>query len=497
MKTDAIIILDGYGLDGKTEGNAIKKANTPYLDSLFASCPHSTLSASGKDVGLPALQMGNSEVGHLNIGAGRVVFQDITAIDNEIETGEFFRNPALVQAMENAKDKALHIAGLCSDGGVHSSLLHLFALIKMAAQMGVKNVYIHAITDGRDTPPKSAERYIAEIERVCKEEGTGKIATVLGRYFFMDRDNRWERVEKGYNCVFNAKGLAATSAKNAMENAYLRGETDEFVLPTALGDYKGINPFDSFIFFNFRSDRAREISRAATEKDFVHFERGEYKHLFYVGFTLYDKELTGVVTAFEPKNIPNTLGEYLSSCGKTQLRIAETEKYAHVTFFFNGGVEKPSEGEERILIPSPKVATYDLLPQMSAMEVAERAAQNVGKKDVLILNFANCDMVGHTGNFDAAVKAVEAVDAALKIVVESVLKSGGFAIVTADHGNAESMTFSDGSPMTAHTTCPVPFILVGRGEKEIKNGILADIAPTFLKLMGMEIPKEMTGQPLC
>ncbi|MCL2675287.1 MAG: 2,3-bisphosphoglycerate-independent phosphoglycerate mutase [Firmicutes bacterium] len=501
MKTDALIILDGYGLSDNTAGNAIAAANTPFLDYLTKNYPYSRLTAGGLDVGLPAGQMGNSEVGHLNIGAGRAVYQDITAIDNAIDDGDFFANPAFVKAMKNAKNGSgrLHLAGLCSDGGVHSSLNHLYALLAMAKKHGIKEVLIHCVTDGRDTPPKSAAGFVAQIEAKCKEIGVGRIATVVGRYYFMDRDNRWERLEKGYNCIFEGEGRRFDSANGAPTAAYKEDVTDEFLFPCVIGGYDGLKHSESFIFFNFRADRAREITQAATNPDFDKFTRKSgFLFPLYVGMTQYDASFKGLYTAFKPKSLKNTLGEFLSKSGKTQARIAETEKYAHVTFFLSGGVEKAVKGEQRRLIPSPKVTTYDLVPEMSAKAVADKAVSVVGGVDALILNFANCDMVGHTGVYDAAVKAVETVDTQLKRVVDAVLESGGTALVTSDHGNAERMIMPDGTPMTAHTTNLVPLWLVGEKFKgaKLNDGRLCDLAPTLLEVMGLDKPAEMTGRSL-
>lgn len=507
-KMYALIILDGFGLNDKKEGNAIKLIGTPFVDELLSKYPHTQIGASGLDVGLPDGQMGNSEVGHLNMGAGRKVYQELTRISKEIADGDFDKNSELLTAIRNAKaaGKKLHVWGLLSDGGVHSHIEHLFALVKLAKKEGLDNVYIHAFLDGRDTPPKSGIEYIRQLEAFLKEEAFGKIATVSGRYYAMDRDNRWERVEKAYSAIACGEGNYAASAKEAVEDSYLQGVNDEFVLPTVI--VEGEKPVatvengDSVVFFNFRPDRAREITRAFIQKDFDSFQRKTgYLNPYYVGFTQYDasfKEL-GIHTAFLPQNLKNTLGEYLSKLGKTQLRIAETEKYAHVTFFFNGGVEAANPLEDRILVPSPKVATYDLQPEMSAPTVAEKALAEIesGKYDVMILNFANCDMVGHTGVLEAAEKAVKAVDECLRKVVTAILSEGGEVIVTADHGNADKMIADDGSPFTAHTTNPVPFIVVRDGDFELKEGgILADVAPTLLKMMDVAIPEEMTGHPL-
>lgn len=501
-KTDAIIIMDGFGLREEARGNAIAAAKTPHLDALINKYPHTRIEASGKAVGLPAGQMGNSEVGHLNLGAGRVVYQDISLIDHAIETGEFYENEAFAAAADNVKKHgtAMHLVGLTSDGGVHSHIEHLFALLEFCKRSGVKNVYIHCVTDGRDVPPDSAREYVKKVEAKAKEIGVGKVATVVGRYYYMDRDNRWERVERGYNCVFAAQGNKYSNADAGIAASYAAGVLDEFIEPVVVSGYPGVQENDSMIFYNFRSDRAREITRAAIYPDFDKFERaGGYKKITYVGMTQYDATFTGLYTAFAPKKIVNTLGEYLSKIGKTQARVAETEKYAHVTFFFNGGVEAPNEGERRVLVPSPKVATYDLQPEMSAPEVTEKALGQVGNVDVLIMNFANCDMVGHTGVFNAAVKAVQAVDDGVGKVVQKVLETGGTALIVADHGNAELMSFDDGAPCTSHTTNLVPFIVAGEryvGKPLRASGALCDVAPTLLDVMGVEQPKEMEGVSL-
>ena len=502
MKTDAIIIMDGFGLREDKRGNAIAEAGTPNLNALMEKFPNTKIDASGKAVGLPAGQMGNSEVGHLNLGAGRVVYQDISLIDHAIETGEFFENEAFKEAIRNVKknNSAMHLVGLTSDGGVHSHIEHLFALLALCKNEGLTRVYVHCVTDGRDVPPDSAREYVRKVEDKAAEIGVGKVATVVGRYYYMDRDNRWERVKKGYDGVFAAMGKHYTTADAGIAASYAAGVLDEFIEPVIVGEYKGVNSGDSMIFYNFRSDRAREITRAAIYPDFDSFEReGGYKKITYVGMTQYDATFTGLYTAFAPKKIVNTLGEYLSKCGKTQARVAETEKYAHVTFFFNGGVEQPNNGEQRILVPSPKVATYDLKPEMSAPEVTEKALDAVGKVDVLIMNFANCDMVGHTGVFGAAVKAVKAVDDGVGKVVEKVLSTGGSALIMADHGNAELMSFDDGAPCTAHTTNLVPFILAGEKYTNVKlrdGGALCDVAPTLLDVMGLSKPQEMEGKSL-
>lgn len=501
-KTDAIIIMDGFGWRKEEKGNAVIAAGTPYIKSLMAKYPYTFIEASGRAVGLPAGQMGNSEVGHLNLGAGRVVYQDITRIDKAIEDGDFFTNPTFLGAIDNVKKHgtALHLVGLLSDGGVHSCISHLFALLELAKRNEVKTVYVHCVTDGRDVPPDSAVKYIAELEAEIKKLGVGKIATVVGRYYYMDRDNRWERVKKGYDGVFAGIGTHYATADEGVRASYDKKVYDEFIEPIVVGDYKGVSANDSIIFYNFRSDRAREITRAAIYPDFDCFERsGGYKPVYYVGMTQYDATFTGIHTAFGPKHLDNTLGEYLAKQGLTQARVAETEKYAHVTFFFNGGVEQPNEGERRVLVASPKVATYDLQPEMSAPEVTEKALEVVGNVDVLILNFANCDMVGHTGVFDAAVKAVKTVDECLSKLVPAIQATGGTALVTADHGNAEQMCFDDGSPCTSHTTNLVPFIVAGDKYAKAtleKTGALCDVAPTLLDVMGVEKPVEMEGKSL-
>ncbi|MCX4312789.1 MAG: 2,3-bisphosphoglycerate-independent phosphoglycerate mutase [Clostridia bacterium] len=500
---DALIILDGFGFNQDEYGNAIKKARKPFFDSLMQKYPHTLINASGYSVGLPEGQMGNSEVGHLNLGAGRVVYQDITTIDDAIKDGSFFDNAAFNEAVNGciANNSAMHLVGLLSNGGVHSMNTHLYALLKLCKTHGLKKVYVHCITDGRDVPPDSGVTFVRELEQKLDELGVGEIATVVGRYYYMDRDNRWERVARGYNAVFAAQGKHFSQADSAMASSYAAGTMDEFVEPVVIGDYKGVNPGDSIIFYNFRADRARQISRAITEPNFNCFERaGGYKPVLYVGMTQYDVTLQNILTAFPPRKLVNTLGEYLAKKGLTQSRVAETEKYAHVTFFFNGGVEQPNDGETRVLVASPKVATYDLQPEMSAYEVADKAVAEIESgKDVLILNFANCDMVGHTGVLNAAVKAVEAVDACLEKVVKAVWKSGGTAIVTADHGNAEVMQFEGGSPCTSHTTNLVPLVVAGEkyiGRKLKENKALCDVAPTLLDIMGVEQPKEMTGETI-
>ena len=498
-KTVALVIMDGYGKSDITNGNAVVMAETPNIDKLQAKYPTTLINASGRRVGLPDGLMGNSEVGHLNMGAGRVVYQDISMIDKAIEDGEFFKNDAFKGAMESlGEDNSLHLVGLLSDGGVHSTIRHLFALMDMAKRRNVKNVYIHAITDGRDVAPDSAIKYIELVEKEIEKLGLGSIATIVGRYYYMDRDKRWDRVEKGYNAVFNGVGARFNSAIAGINASYKNGVMDEFVEPIVIGNYKGVKDGDSIIFYNFRTDRAREISHAALDDKFEHFARIK-KEVYYVGMTEYDATLKGIHTAFPPKDIKNTLGEVLSNNELSQLRIAETEKYAHVTFFFNGGIEEPNKLEERILIPSPKVATYDLQPEMSAIEVTDKVLEQIGKFDVIILNFANCDMVGHTGIINAAVKAVETVDTCVGRVAEKILEVGGVMLLTADHGNAETMLLEDGSVCTAHTTNLVPFSVVGDdyiGSELKQDMALCDIAPTMLEILGIEKPSEMTGESI-
>ena len=497
-----LCILDGFGwVPDKTYGNAIEAAKTPNLDKLFASCPYTTIGASGLDVGLPDGQMGNSEVGHTNIGAGRIVYQELTRITKAIEDGSIRQNEAIVKAMRSAIDngKAIHLMGLLSAGGVHSHIEHLFGLLDMAKDMGAKEIYVHAIMDGRDVPPDSGKGYLEELQAKLDALGVGKIASVTGRYYAMDRDNRWDRVEKAYAAFVYGEGEKGTPAE-VIAKSYAAGVTDEFVVPAVTCEGGRVSAGDSVIFFNFRPDRAREITRTFVDDDFTGFERRNGRFpVNYVCFTQYDATMPNVEVAFHPQSLHNVMGEYLAKCGKTQLRIAETEKYAHVTFFFNGGVEAPFEGEDRALIPSPKVATYDLQPEMSAYLVADECVKRIesGKYDVIILNFANCDMVGHTGVFEAAVKAVEAVDACAGKVIDAVLAAGGKVLLTADHGNADQMYEPDGAPFTAHTTNPVPFLVAGAGDVKLREGgVLADIAPTMLKLMGLPQPEEMTGKSI-
>ncbi len=507
-KLTALIILDGFGesLQTGSEGNAIHISGVPNITALKEKYPHTLIGASGMSVGLPEGQMGNSEVGHLNIGAGRIVYQELTRITKDIKDGSFFEKKEFLEAIDNAKKNGtkLHAYGLTSDGGVHSHLEHLYALLRLAKNRGLGSVYVHCFMDGRDVPPDSGKGYIEQLEEKMKDIGIGEIATVMGRYYAMDRDNRFERVEKAYDAMVKGEGLKASSAAGAMQQSYDKGVMDEFVVPTVIEKdgqpVAKIEPGDSVIFYNFRPDRAREITKTLTQEDFSAFSR-ELFPLYYVCMTQYDKTFKGVHVAYKPVTLENTLGEYLAKNGKKQFRMAETEKYAHVTFFFNGGVEKPSEGEDRFLIPSPKVATYDLKPEMSACEVADEAVKHIesGQYDVMIINFANPDMVGHTGVLEAAVKAVSAVDSCVAKVIGSIQKMGGEAIVTADHGNAEKMLDKDGGPFTAHTTNDVPLILVSERFKNSNlrdDGILADIAPTLLQLIGLPVPREMTGKTL-
>lgn len=492
------MILDGFGISGK-EGNAIRAANTPNLDKIFSNYPVTKLNASGLSVGLPEGQMGNSEVGHTNIGAGRVVYQDLTRITKSIEDGDFFKNQALLSAVDNAikNNSSLHLFGLLSNGGVHSHNTHLYALLKLAKERGLQKVYIHAFLDGRDVPPTSGIDFLKECIKKTKEIGVGKVATLMGRYWAMDRDKRYERVQKAYNAMVCGEGIINPDPIAAVEASYKNNVTDEFVEPTVCDKDGVIKENDSIIFYNFRPDRAREITRTFVDPEFDGFERRYgYFPLTYVCMTQYDETMPNVSVAYSPEDLVNTLGEYLAKKGKTQLRIAETEKYAHVTFFFNGGVETTFEGEDRVLIPSPKVATYDLQPEMSAYEVSKEAVNriNSGKYDVIILNFANCDMVGHTGVFDAAVKAVEAVDTCVGEVYDAIIKADGVLLITADHGNADKMIDEQGGPFTAHTTNPVPFCVVNYDCKLKESGKLADISPSILKILGIEKPEQMTGE---
>ena len=501
MKTPTIlIIMDGFGLRDSDVGNAVHAASTPVLDKLFSEHPFSRLSASGLDVGLPAGQMGNSEVGHTNIGAGRVVFQDLPKITKAIDDGDFFENEAYKSAMLAAKNdgKAVHILGLLSDGGVHSHIDHMKAAVKMAHQLGCEKIYVHAFLDGRDVPPTSGKGYVAEMQQVCQRYGA-QIATLSGRYYAMDRDTNWDREEKAYAAMVYGEGVQDPDPVAAVQASYDSGVTDEFVIPVVCAENATIAAGDACIFMNFRPDRARQITRTLVDPDFDGFQRRNgFFPLRFVCTTSYDATMPNVAVAYPKESLHNIFGEYISQNGLTQLRIAETEKYAHVTFFFNGGVEKTFPGEDRCLVASPKVATYDLQPEMSAPEVCEKCVERIksGKYDVIILNFANCDMVGHTGVFEAAVKAVETVDTCVGKVVDAVRELGGIALITADHGNAEQMLQEDGvSPFTAHTTNLVPFCIVGADVK-LKDGRLADIAPTMLDLMGMEKPVEMNGESL-
>ena len=505
--------MDGYGLAPAGPGNAIELDGSKNVKALAEKYPSATLGASGLSVGLPDGQMGNSEVGHLNMGAGRIVYQDLTRITKSIGDGDFFENPALIKAMDNAKQngKKLHLYGLLSDGGVHSHITHLYALLEMAKRRGLKDVFVHCFTDGRDVSPTSGAGFVRALQAEIDRIGCGKIASVCGRYCAMDRDNNWDRVEKAYDMLTLGEGIKCENAADALEASYKDGVTDEFVKPTKV--YENGRPVgllekgDSVIFFNFRPDRAREITRAVSQREFVvpkgtAFERKTgFLETTYVCFTVYDAQFTGIEIAFPEKHIKNTLGEYISSLGMKQLRIAETEKYAHVTFFFNGGVEAPNPGEVRDLIPSPKVATYDLQPEMSAYLVTDKVIEELstGEYDVMILNFANCDMVGHTGVIPAAVKAVHVVDECVKRVTDKILEMGGAALLTADHGNADRMLGDDGKPFTAHTTNRVPVVLVSdamKGAKLREDGILADLAPTLLTVMGVPVPEEMTGKSL-
>ena len=501
MKTPTtLIIMDGFGMEGPSAGNAVVNASTPNLDRIFSQCPGSRLSASGLDVGLPQGQMGNSEVGHTNIGAGRVVFQDLPHISRDIETGVFFENPAYLEAMDNCREwgSALHLMGLLSDGGVHSHITHLFALLKMAQDQGLKKVYVHCFLDGRDVPPSSGKSYVEQLQAKMQQLGIGQIASVMGRYYAMDRDKRWDRLQKAYDAIVCGQAPFAADATEAVQASYDAGVTDEFMVPVVCVKDAQVRDNDSVIFFNFRPDRAREITRCLVDEDFTDVERKTgFIPVDFVCTTEYDATMPNVSVAYPRQKLTNIFGEYISNLGLTQLRIAETEKYAHVTFFFNGGVEQVFPGEDRCLINSPKVATYDLQPEMSAFEVTEEAVKRIlsGSYDVIILNFANCDMVGHTGVYEAACKAVSTVDECVGKVVEATSKMGGVSLITADHGNAERMVDTDGSPFTAHTTNLVPFYIVG-ANVTLRDGRLCDIAPTMLDLMGLEKPAEMDGQTL-
>ena len=508
MKKPVLLcIMDGFGKNESDYGNAIAAAATPNLDSLMNNNPMTFIGASGMDVGLPDGQMGNSEVGHTNIGAGRVVYQELTRITKSIKDGDFFNNEALLGAMENCKKNksALHLMGLMSDGGVHSHNTHLFAIVELAKRMGLEKVFVHCFLDGRDVPPASGADYVKECSEKLAEIGVGKIATVMGRYYAMDRDNRWERVSKAYAAMVYGEGIKNSDPVEAIKKSYETIDedgkylTDEFVIPTVCAENATVSENDSVVFFNFRPDRAREITRTFVDPAFEGFERKKgFFPLYYVCMTQYDATMPNVHIAFKPQTLENTFGEYLAKNNLTQLRIAETEKYAHVTFFFNGGVEKQYDGEDRILVASPKVPTYDMQPEMSAYEVTDKVVEAIksGKYDAVILNFANCDMVGHTGVFDAAKKAVEAVDTCVGKVWDAVKSMDGVMLITADHGNADKMIEENGTPFTAHTTNPVPFIVAGYHCSLREGGKLCDIAPTMLKIMGLKQPEEMTGESI-
>ena len=496
-----LCIMDGYGIEQNGPFNAIACAKKPNLDALFARWPYTTIKTSGLDVGLPDGQMGNSEVGHTNMGAGRIVYQDLTAISAHIADGTFFKNRELLAAIENAEIKgtALHLMGLLSDGGVHSSIEHLFALLRLCKEKKFFNVFVHCFLDGRDTPPQSGQGYVVQLEEYMRQIGVGAIATVGGRYYAMDRDNRWERVEKAYAALVYGEGVQAQDAAAAVGQSYAQDVNDEFMLPTVIDSRGTINSGDSVIFFNFRPDRARQITRALCDYSFNGFAaKKRPEGLYYVCLTQYDANMPNVKIAFEPQSLNNTFGAVMQQYGKTQLRIAETEKYAHVTFFFNGGIEQQFEGEQRILVPSPKVATYDLQPAMSAFEVTDKVLQAIESCafDAIILNFANCDMVGHTGILAAAIAAVEAVDACVGRIAEAVLKQGGAMFLTADHGNAEHMRGDHDEPFTAHTTNVVPLCAIGLDGTLRPGGRLCDIAPTMLHAMDIIAPKDMTGENL-
>ena len=500
-KKALLMILDGWGIGDQGKDDVIFNTPTPYWDSLLANYPHSELQASGENVGLPDGQMGNSEVGHLNIGAGRIVYQDLVKINRACADNSIMKNPEIVSAFSYAKEngKNIHFMGLTSNGGVHSSFDHLFKLCDISKEYGIENTFIHCFMDGRDTDPKSGKGFIEQLTAHC-EKSAGKIASIVGRFYAMDRDKRWERVKEAYDLLVEGKGKQAADMVQAMQESYDEGVTDEFIKPINNSTVDGtIKEGDVVIFFNYRNDRAKELTIVLTQQDMPEQGMHTIPGLQYYCMTPYDASFKGVHILFDKENVQNTLGEYLAANGKTQLHIAETEKYAHVTFFFNGGVEAPYEGEDRKVIPSPKVATYDLKPEMSAYEVADECAKRIrsGKYDVVILNFANCDMVGHTGVFDAAVKAVEAVDACVETVWEAVRDMGGYMFLTADHGNADKMENPDGTPFTAHTTTPVPFLVAGCGNVKLRaGGCLADIAPTMLPYIGLPVPKEMTGKSI-
>ena len=500
-----LMILDGFGINDNEKANAVKLANTPNIDKLMKTWPTTEIYTSGLKVGLPDGQMGNSEVGHTNIGAGRIVYQDLTRITKSIEDGDFFSIKEITGAIENCKKNhsKLHIMGLLSDGGVHSHIRHLVALLEVAKRKDFDDVYVHCFLDGRDTPPASGESYISQLEEKMKEKEVGKIASISGRFYSMDRDKRWERVEKAYDALVKGEGEKATSAISAIESSYQQEVFDEFVLPTVICNSNNdpvatIQDKDSVIFFNFRPDRAREITRSLVDPEFDGFATKPLD-LYYVCFTQYDETIPNVQIAFKPESLKNTFGEYVSNQGLSQLRIAETEKYAHVTFFFNGGEEKQYPGEDRILVPSPKVQTYDMQPEMSAVEVTDKVVEAIesDKYDCIILNYANPDMVGHTGNLEAAIKAIETIDECVERVVLAIEEKNGIILMTADHGNAEQMIdYKTGEPHTAHTTNVVPLVLIGVEGVQLKTGKLADLAPTMLDLMGLQKPEEMTGESI-
>ena len=501
-KPTALIIMDGFGHREETKGNAIEAAKKPNLDKIFAENPLTYIGASGLDVGLPDGQMGNSEVGHTNIGAGRIVYQELTRITKAIQDGDFFENPALMSAINQCKwfGSTLHIFGLLSDGGVHSHIDHMFALLELARRNGLRKVCFHCFMDGRDTPPQSGIEYIDRLQAKIDAVEVGCIATVSGRYYAMDRDNRWDRVQKAYNAIALGEGEHAATAHEAMEQSYANGVTDEFVVPVIVTEGATVKDDDAIIFANFRPDRAREITRAFVDPEFTGFERKKgFFPLTYVCMTQYDATMPNVEVAFKPESLTNTFGEYISKLGMKQLRIAETEKYAHVTFFFNGGVEAPNRNEDRILIPSPKVATYDMQPEMSAYEVTDKVLEAIDtdKYDLIILNFANADMVGHTGVMKAAVEAIETLDKCVPKIADAILAKDGQILLTADHGNADVMLDKDGNVVTAHSLNDVPLVHIANHPSQLKDGgRLSDIAPTILKLMGLDIPEEMTGKPL-
>ena len=504
-KLTMLMILDGFGENKEEKANAVKLANTPNIDKLMKTCPTTDIHTSGLDVGLPEGQMGNSEVGHTNIGAGRIVYQELTRITKSIEEGDFFTNEEFIAAIENCKkyNSKLHIMGLLSNGGVHSHIRHLFGLLELAKRRDFEDVYVHCFMDGRDTAPSSGESFISELEEKMKEKGIGKIASISGRFYAMDRDKRWQRVEKAYNALVRGEGEKATSTIGAVESSYQKEIFDEFIEPTVIVNGETpiatIGKHDSVIFFNYRPDRAREITRTLVDKEFNEFEVEKDLDLYYVCMTSYDETMPNVHIAFKKEELKNTFGEYISKHGLTQLRIAETEKYAHVTFFFNGGEEKQYPGEDRILVPSPKVETYDLKPEMSAYEVTDKVVEAINSKkyDCIIINYANPDMVGHTGVLEAAIKAIETIDECVGRVIEAVNNQDGVLLITADHGNAEQMIdYKTGEPHTAHTTNPVPLILVGMENAKLREGRLADLAPTMLDIMNLEKPAEMTGESL-